>query len=280
MDLIYDKILDYKKRGIPIYLVTAVEKEGMGPVEVGKKMIVSITGEFFGTVGGGKLEHYAINKCKTLFENRKPLLERYSLTEDEIIPGALTLQMVCGGVVTLFYEYLGAKEDVFVFGGGHVGQALANVLKTMNFHVVIIDERKSICDVFKNADVIHNMGFIDYIDQFGIQDKSFIVVCTPSHHFDYHVVNKLLEISAKPKYIGMLCSSAKLDDYLKKTYETFGRDVYLKNFYAPIGLDLGGTTPEDIAISITSEILAISNDKLCHSHMRETHHGTYRYWED
>jgi len=280
MDLIYEKILEYKKRGVPIYLVSAVEKEGMGPVEVGKKMIVTDSGESFGTVGGGSLEHYAINKAKSLFLTRKPLLEKYGLNEDKIIPGVLTLPMVCGGIVTLFYEYLGAKADIYIFGGGHVGQALINVLKTMDFHVEVIDERKAICDNVKNADQVHNMPFLDYIDTYGIQESSYIVVCTPSHKYDYHVINKILSIKAKPKYIGMLCSPSKLDDYLDKTYETFGQDVNLKNFYAPIGLDTGGGTVEEIAISITGEILSIYYGKEDHSHMREKNHGKYRYWED
>ncbi|MDD3122384.1 MAG: XdhC/CoxI family protein [Candidatus Izemoplasmatales bacterium] len=280
MDIIYEKILEYQKKGIPMILVTAVEKEGAGPVEVGKKMIVTDTKEYFGTVGGGKLEYYAINKCASLFRSRKPLLERYALTESEIIPNALTLPMVCGGVVTLFYEYLGSKEDVYIFGAGHVGQALANILKTMNFHVKVIDERKQIIDAFQNADMLYNQGFVDFIENVGIKEDSFVVVCTPSHEYDYHVINKVLELGLKPKYLGMLCSPVKLNDYLDKTYETFGKNVNLKHFYAPIGLDLGGNKPEDIAISITSEILAISNHKQNHSHMRETNHGKYRYWED
>jgi len=279
LDQIYKKILDYKKQGIAIILVTAVEKEGAGPVEVGKKMIVSETLDYFGTVGGGKLEFYAINKCKSLFISRKPLLERYALTETEIFPNATTLPMVCGGVVTLFYEYLGAKEDIYIFGGGHVGQALVTVLKTMNFHVTVIDERKDIVDRFQSADALFHQGFVDFIENQGIKDGSFIVVCTPNHQHDYHVINKILERKLHPKYIGMLCSPTKLDDYLDKTYETFGQDIDLNHFYAPIGLDLGGNTPEDIAISISSEILAISNQKTNHLHMRETHHGKYRYWE-
>lgn len=280
MDQIFQKVLEYKKQGIAIVLVTAVEKEGAGPVEVGKKMIVSENGDYFGTVGGGKLEFFAINKCRTILKTKQPLLERYALTDTEIIPNATTLPMVCGGVVTLFYEYLGAKEDVFIFGGGHVGQALVNILKTMNFHVTVIDERQEIVDRLQNADQVVHQGFVDYIDQYSIKENSFVVVCTPNHQHDYHVINKILSMSLKPKYIGMLCSPLKLDDYLDKTYATFGKNVDLKHFYAPIGLDLGGNTPEDIAISISSEILAISNQKGPHLHMRETHHGKYRYWED
>ncbi len=67
----------------------------------------------------------------------------------------------------------------------------------------------------------------------------------------------------------MLCSPAKLKAYLKTTYETFGKDVDLSNLYAPVGLDLGGGSPEEIAVSIVSEILTVYHGKTGHRHMRE-----------
>jgi len=76
----------------------------------------------------------------------------------------------------------------------------------------------------------------------------------------------------------MLCSAKKLNEYLEKTYETFGREVDLSNFYSPVGLDLGGGSPAEIAISIVSEILTISHQKDTKQHMRETTHGVPRYW--
>ncbi|MDD3478657.1 MAG: XdhC family protein, partial [Candidatus Izemoplasmatales bacterium] len=80
----YRKILEFRAQGVPLVLITAVEKQGSGPVEVGKKMIVTNLGQYVGTVGGGTLEHYAINKAKSIFTTRKPLMERYALTEGEI----------------------------------------------------------------------------------------------------------------------------------------------------------------------------------------------------
>ncbi len=80
--------------------------------------------------------------------------------------------------------------------------------------------------------------------------------------------------------MGMLSSPDKLKDYLDKTYEKFGKAINLKDFYSPVGLNLGGGSPEEIAISITAEILAISNGKTQLQHMRENVYDQYRYWED
>jgi len=278
MENIYEFLLSLQKQGIPAMTVTVVEKTGDGPVEVGKKMVVGENLTAIGTVGGGALEFFAREKCKELIKSRTNLLERYLLNEGKVLPDTTTLPMACGGIATLFYEYVGAKEYVYVFGAGHVGQALVAVLKTMPFHVSVIDDRQEVIAVFKGADLLYPMPFVEFIEKQGIKPGSFVVVCTPSHHYDYHVINKILELKLKPKYVGMLCSAKKLNEYLAKTYEAFGHDVDLSNFYSPVGLDLGGGTPAEIAISIVSEILAVSHDKTTNQHMRETTHGVPRYW--
>jgi len=277
---LYSKIVANQALGIDMVLITAIQKEGEGPVEVGKKLLVDETGEFFGTVGGGALEHYAIDKSKKLLKTRSHLTEKYLLDQGKVIPETKTLPMVCGGVVTLFYEFVGVKNFVYIFGAGHVGQALAHVLKPLNFHMTVIDERKEIIDAFKGGDVIHHQLFAEFIEEKGIKENSFVVVCTPSHTYDYHVINKIIELNLKPKYIGMLCSVDKLKMYLDETYKKFGKDINLSHFYSPIGLDLGGGSPEDIAISIAAEILAIHFGKKNQRHMRETIDDNHRYWEN
>jgi xanthine dehydrogenase accessory factor len=275
---IFQLIIDFKQKNIPMMAVTAVSKTGFGPVEVGKKMIVLEDKKSYGTVGGGAIEYYAQKKAIDLLEARENLLETYLLDEGKIISHSKTLPMACGGEVTLFYEYIGPKETIYIFGAGHVGQALANVLKTMNYHISVIDDRKEVIDKFNHADQKYHMPFVDFIEKKGLRKDSFVIVCTPSHKYDYHVINKLIELKIKPKYLGMLCSPDKIKAYLKSTYEQFGKDLDLSYFFSPIGLDLGGNSPEEIAISISSEILAISHHKKGHRHMREILDGQDRYW--
>ena len=277
---IFKLINEYKQKNISLMAVTAVKKEGAGPVEVGKKMIVLADGKSIGTVGGGAIEYYAQKKAIELLKDKSSLLETYVLDEGKVIPEGRTLPMVCGGIVSLFYEYIGPKATIYIFGAGHVGQALVNVLKTMNYHVTVIDERKEVIEKFVNADILVNEPFTHFIEKDVLKDGDYIIVCTPSHKYDYHVINKILEKKIKPKYLGMLCSPDKIKAYLKSTYETFGKDIDLSFFYSPIGLDTGGMTPEEIAISISAEILVISNGKKGHSHMREILNGKDCYWQD
>ncbi len=280
MDDFFERFSELRRQGIHLILVTAVAKEGAGPVDVGKKMAVTENHGFFGTVGGGAIEHYARAKALELLKTKGHLLETYLLSEGEVIPEAKSLPMACGGKVTLFYEYSGPKETVYIFGAGHVASALARVLKTLDFFIEVIDDRKDVLEGFAYADRKHLAGFVEYINEKQIGAAAMIVVATPSHKHDYHVLNKILELDLKPKYFGMLCSPAKLHDYLAKTHERFGKQVNLSNFYSPIGLDTGGNTPEEIAIAIASEMLAIANGKTGHRHLREVCCGQDRYWED
>ncbi len=282
MEALYQRILDYKKQGKDAVMVTAVAKDGEGPVAVGKKMLVSEDNESIGTVGGGCLEIFARTRVKDLLQSRENLMETYLLNENEVTPkdDKKKLPMICGGEVTLFYEFIGAKEHVYIFGAGHVGQALANVLKTMDFHLTVIDHRKMVIDQFVGADRKIHQGFVAFIEEQGLKPGGFVVVCTPNHAHDYHVINKVIADQIPLNYIGMLCSPEKLKDYMDKIHAKFGKDIDLKNFYSPIGLDLGGGSPEEIAISIASEILAKSHGRKTIRHMRENVDDSYRYWED
>ena len=264
---IFDEIARMSGSGMACMLVTAVDKTGAGPVEAGKKMIVCEDGQASGTVGGGALEFHAREKCRELMKTGQNLLEKYYLNEGEIIDDATTLPMICGGTVTLFYEYIGPDAYVYVFGAGHVGQATVNVLKTMNYHVTVIDDRTHVIDAFTGADRKVNSSFVDFIRKEGIRDGGFVLVCTPSHKYDYNVIEEILELKLTPSYIGMLCSMEKLAVFMKRIKERFG-EPDLSNFYSPVGLDTGGGSPEEIAVSICAEILAVKNKRTGHRHMR------------
>ena len=270
---IYSKIHEYNKLGFDLVLVTVTEKSGMGPADVGKKMLVVENGEAFGTVGGGAIEYYAREKCKDVIKERKSFSEKYVLCDREVYVDneEVVLPMACGGKVTLFYEFVGPKQYVYIFGAGHCGAALARTLKPLGFHVTIIDERKAVIDALDDsADVKVISGFVDYIEKYGLRDNAYIVVCTPSHQNDYHVLNKILEKKYKPAYFGMLCSKKKIADYLERAYQEYGKDIDLSNFYSPIGLNIGGNSPEEIAISISGEMLSIYYGKSeLNAHLRD-----------
>jgi len=280
---IYQKLNELRKQGKDVVIVTVTEKDGMGPADVGKKMLVSEDNVAFGTVGGGAIEFYAREKCKEVLKTRQSFTEKYYLIDREVKvdDGSVVLPMACGGKATLFYEFLGPKQYVYIFGAGHCGAALARVLKPLGFFTTIIDERDYVINALDDsADVKVNEGFVEYIEKHGIPNDRYIVVCTPSHTNDYNVLNKILELKIKPKYFGMLCSKKKIGDYLARSYEAHGKDIDLSNFYSPIGLQTGGDSPEEVAISIAGEILSVYYDKAdINSHMRNTVPENIKYFK-
>lgn len=270
---IYKELDKLRKQGKDAVIVTVTEKSGMGPADVGKKMLVTEGNVAFGTVGGGAIEYYAREKCKKVLDKRISFSEKYVLNDRTVSvdDGSIILPMACGGRVTLFYEFVGPKQYVYIFGAGHCGAALARVLKPLGFFTTIIDERDYVINALDDAaDVKVNEGFVEYIEKHGLPDNRYIVVCTPSHQNDFHVLNKILELKIKPKYFGMLCSKKKIGDYLEKAYQLYGKDIDLTNFYSPIGLQTGGDSPEEVAISIAGEILSVFYNKAdINSHMRD-----------
>ena len=278
----YQKINELRSLGKDVVLVTVTEKDGMAPSDVGKKMLVSEDNQAFGTIGGGTIEYYAREKCKEVLKSRESFSEKYVLTDQDINVenDTVVLPMACGGKVTLFYEFLGPKQYVYIFGGGHCGAALAKVLKPLGFYTTIIDYRQDVIDALDDsADVKVCQGFIEYLENHRIPDNRYVVVSTPSHTYDFDVLDKIFELGIKPKYFGMLCSKKKIGDYLKRLEEKY-RKVNLDNFYSPIGLPTGGDSPEEVAISIASEILSIyyGKDKKI-SHLRDSVPEEIKYFK-
>lgn len=270
---IYKKIEELRNQGKDAVIVTVTEKSGMGPADVGKKMLVTEGNIAFGTVGGGSIEYFAREKCKEVLKCRSSFTEKYILNDQDVSvdDGSIILPMACGGKATLFYEFVGPKQYVYIFGGGHCGAALAKLLKPLGFFTTIIDDRKEVIEALDDsADSKVCEGFEDYISEHGIPDNRYIVVSTPSHKYDFDVLDKIFELNIKPKYFGMLCSKKKIGDYLSLLHEKYGDNLDLSNFYSPIGLQTGGDSPEEVAISIAGEILSVyyEKDKI-NSHMRD-----------
>lgn len=270
---IYSKLQEFRSKGKDAVIVTVTEKEGMGPSDVGKKMIVTEGNVAFGTIGGGAIEYYAREKCKQILIDRKSFTEKYVLFDKDVKvdEGDVLLPMACGGKAALFYEFIGPKQYVYIFGGGHCGAALAKLLKPLGFYVVVVDDRKEVIDALDDsADEKVCSDFVKYVEENKNLDNRYVVVATPSHKSDYDVLDKIFELNIKPRYFGMLCSKKKIADYLVRLKENHKEELDLTNFYAPIGLQTGGDSPEEVAISIASEILTIYYDKdKINSHMRD-----------
>jgi len=258
---IYEKILSLKKSGKAGVLITVVERSGSVPADPGSKMLVTARGDTFGTVGGGSLENHAIERAKEILVSTKSLLQKYSLDSKKITDDTVSLPMVCGGNVTLFYEFLAATLSVFIFGAGHVGNALVRHLSSLGYEPTVIDSRKDILDTVEGALRVPVDSYTAVGEKISVPEGSFIVIATHSHGSDYEVLKSVYIAGWKPGYTGVVASKKKAKEIKDRLYGEVGKDIDTRNLFIPVGLDIGGRSVDEIAVSIISEMQAVRYGK-------------------
>jgi xanthine dehydrogenase accessory factor len=268
--MIYEELLKLKSNGKEGVLVTVVEKDGHGPAVPGAKMLVAGGARQCGTVGGGSLEYAAINRAARVLKDKKSILQKYLLSQDNQIidEDAEKTGMICGGSITLFFEYIGWGERLYLFGAGHVGKALVYHLKNLNYYTTVLDNREGMVETI---DGVQRRATVDYSSALEGEDVppgGFFIIAAHSHALDYVILKRIYQAGWQPKYIGMVASKRKAPAMVRQLKEEVSEDVDLDILYAPVGLDIGGQAPGEIAISIISEIQAVRFGKNGHKHMK------------
>ena len=259
-------------------LVTIIEMKGSTPGKVGFKMLVGSEGRIAGTIGGGGVEFYAINKCKELLKSDQNNLKETLIMKDSLHgekPGNIELKInnnveinaLCGGEVTLFFEVYKPAKIIYVFGAGHVGQAIIRLAKQMNYFISVFDNRQNVLDEIPD-EYCNEKKCLD-LPNLHIKEKSYVelnpggyvIILTHNHTNDLQVLEFILRNYPDQKYIGMIGSNRKVREGIAYLKKKFNSELNLKNLYSPIGVDLGGDSPNEIAVSVLSEIQALSYGK-------------------
>jgi len=247
MKNIYQKIVEASE----IVLVTLVEISGSAPSHLGAQMLVNANGLVEGTIGGGKLENFAITKAQELL-----------LTKESFYFGSWNLQqdikMSCGGKVSLSFQMIRSEplKSVGVFGAGHVSQELVPLLLKAGFKVYVHDERVEWTNKFTPNMHLHifNDKNLDLIFSRLDQDAS-IVSITKGHDSDLPVLKKALDKNYR--YIGVMGSEVKANKIKSELVEFGFKKEIVEKIHSPIGIDINSNHPFHIAISIVSEILIL-----------------------
>ncbi|MCF7792319.1 MAG: XdhC/CoxI family protein [Victivallales bacterium] len=255
---IYQEILKLKKENKPGVVVTVTEKQGHGPQIPGSKMLVTEEKKTFGTIGGGSLEHAAIQEYDKIIREQKCCAKKYNLDENGKIQDGIKTGMICGGEITLFFECLKTNPSVYIFGAGHVGKAVTEFLRLLNYNISIIDQRQNLNVSFQEELSYSNKDCVEYIEQTEIPEGSFIVITTHSHELDYQVLKKVYASGLKPRYIGLIASKKKSEIIVNRLLEDLNFEPDLNILYSPIGLKIGGKSPAEIGLSIVSELQCIN----------------------
>jgi xanthine dehydrogenase accessory factor len=229
-------------------LVTVTKSAGSTPRKHGAKMIVLPDGTFFGTVGGGVPEYYALEDARKCFEAMQSTASKIPLQQRGEFPA-------CGGTMELYMEIVNNNPSLYLFGAGHIGQALCQVLEGTPFRIHLVDER----DEWINAPSVssgvirHHCHWSEFIQSANWCDKrSFVTIQTFNGAIDQQILEEVLPHPAR--YVGMIGSKSKWAK-VQKNLEEKGLD--LSQVYCPIGHDNGGNSPREIAISIASQLLTV-----------------------
>lgn len=159
----------------------------------------------------------------------------------------------------IYSEVVGSRNRVYIFGGGHVGLAISRIMSQLDFKVIVIDNRKDVSTLKENT-FADELIVDDFVESTGVvieDDKSYVVIVTPGHLQDKDVLRAVL--TKNVKYIGMMGSESKVRTLFKELVSEGIDSGKLKRIHSPIGLKIKSETPDEIAVSIAAEIIAVKN---------------------
>jgi xanthine dehydrogenase accessory factor len=245
---IYKEIARMHSDGVAGVVATVVAVGGSTPRGAGAKMIVYPDGRALGTVGGGAIESTVIEKARAM-AGCEPTLLSFDLADDT--------GMICGGRMDIFLEPIQSGPLALIVGGGHVGQAVARSARNAGFRVTVVDDRPDVVtpERFPSADRLLIGGVELLGGELVTDEETFVVVVTRGHRFDRDWVESFVD--RWPFYMGMIGSATKVAKTLAQMEESGVARETLAKIHAPIGLDIGAETPEEIAVSVVAEMIAV-----------------------
>ncbi|WP_265108588.1 selenium-dependent molybdenum cofactor biosynthesis protein YqeB [Halosolutus halophilus] len=245
---LFDRVDDLVERGRPAAMLTVVDKDGSAPRDVGAKMLVT-EDDAFGTIGGGTVEGLAVDEARDVLRgDAEPGVRTY-----ELRPGGNT-GMVCGGSMDVFVDRIRGRSRLYVAGGGHIAVELAAMGGRLGYDVTVVDDRDEYAspERFPAAtDVVHD-DYDEALAGLPMTSETAVAVATRSGTFDQQAVAAALDGGAG--YVGVVASEDKAAHIVDSLLEDGYSRRELVRVRSPVGLDLGGGGPEDVALSTLAEI--------------------------
>src|SRR5438874_11296915 len=249
---IYNEIQAALKQGERVAIATVVKTVGAAPCGVGSKMLVRADGRSSGSFSGPKTNGRVTQEALKAIQNGQSHVTHIHLDADQ---GEAVGS--CGATLEVFFEVLRPEPRLIIAGAGYVAQALARLASALDFRIVVVDDRRDLADPIVFEDTVQlTFGDIpETIHELEPDESSWIVVVTRGHHLDKDALKAALE--TKATYIGMIGSPSKVKRIFKDLLKEGISHERLAQVHAPIGLDLGAQTPDEIALSIAAEMVML-----------------------
>jgi xanthine dehydrogenase accessory factor len=252
---VFEEVVRLRREGQRGVLATIVHTNGSIPSFESSRMLVREDGSIVGTIGGGCVEAEVWAAAKDVLQSELPRKMVFNLNNEASYDSGL----ICGGTLEVFVEPILPQPVLYIFGGGHISIALAQAAHMAGFAIGVVDDREQFANRqrFPMARDIY-VSFDEAFAMLRPNACDYLVIVTRGHRDDMRVLGWAAGTAAR--YIGMIGSKRKV----LSVYEALERDGVpaerLDRVHAPVGLDIGALTPEEIAISITAELIAVRRD--------------------
>jgi xanthine dehydrogenase accessory factor len=246
---VWGTIARWRAEGRRFVLLTVVECRGFTPQKPGRHMLVADSGEAAGTIGGGAIEHECVREAKALLAagGATRMVKKQLTTE---------LGMCCGGEMVVHLETLEALPRLFIFGAGHVARPLASLAATTGFGVTVVDARPEWLTAERFPAAARELRDPEAAArELKLDASDSVVVTTHDHALDQRVVQELLK--RELRFTGLIGSLAKQRKFALRLKSRGFSDEAIARMRTPVGLAIGAQTPEEIAVSIVAELVAV-----------------------
>jgi xanthine dehydrogenase accessory factor len=250
---VYDELFRLRRLGQKCALATIVQVNGSIPSYESAKLLVREDGSMVGTIGGGCVEAEVWNAAREVMETERPKHLNFSLGQDAAYDNGL----ICGGQLSVFVEPVVPQPRVFIFGAGHISRSLSKVAGMAGFESVIVDNREQYAnrERFPEAVEVYAEEYDEVFPKLTVRDTSYVVIVTRGHRDDMRVLRHAVTTPAR--YIAMIGSKRKVLGVVKELEKDGIPRAAFERIFAPMGFDIGAITPEEIAIAVVAEMIAV-----------------------
>ena len=252
---IYEEIVKLRNEGRRGAVATIVNVRGSVPSFRTAKMLVRDDGSILGTIGGGCVEAEVWQAAREVMEKEKPRTLTFDLNHDPKYDTGL----VCGGTLDVFVEPILPPPILYIFGAGHIAYSLYKIATIVGFNVVVADDRATYAnrERFPDAQVFAE-DFEQILRKLRLNSSSYVVIVTRGHKDDMRILRWAVQPEqAEARYVGMIGSRRKVIAIQKELMKEGGAEEEFQRILSPVGLDIGAITPEEIAVAICAEMIAV-----------------------